>query len=334
MNTIIRSEDSRYEDIRKATIADMGQEPFDKYHKDTGKRWLDIARVWNKVYGHGKHFVLTSAVHHIMWGVYPYEPYIQTFKHLLGLVEEELLRDGEAFRAWNKWRAFNNLLDHTLYSFFSFGRSGLSTHFIEHGVYLNIRARYQIVYNKTKPLNPEEKEEDYKDYEETVKFLIPAANTWTREQWGNDLVVSEELKKTYGIDYAASHENRQNYNNTICLIRLQRKQGMSTDTLRYAVAITEMPWAIVKLIWPENTEKEIATILIKSYELIEYNEGPFAPIEFSWPTCPPDCFGFERFRDSFVFKHVKRFFYQGVYDNDSDICPKLRRIIFDLELTA
>lgn len=327
MNNTTRSEQIRYNDIRQATIDDMGQELFDKYHKDTGKRWLDIARVWHKGYGHGKHFVLTSVVHHIMWGVYPYEPFIETFKHLLELVEEELLRDGEAFRAWNDWRAFKNLLDHTLYSFKSFGHSGLSTHFIEHGLYLNVRARYQIVYNKTKPSDPKEKEEDYTAYEEIVKLLVPAANGWTREQWGDDRVVAEEFKKVYGIDYITDYEGQQNYNQMICLIKEQRKQGMTVDVLRRAMTITEVPWAIVKLIWPENAEAEMATILIKAYEMLKASEEPFAPLEwYLAPLNPASC------KESFAFKHAKHFLYQGIYDKETS--EKIKKVIFDLEMTC
>lgn len=279
MNIMIRSEDTRYNDIRQATIDDMGQELFDKYHKDTGKRWLDIARVWDKVYNHNKHFVLTSVVHKIMRGVYPYEESDPKFVHLLELIEEELLRDGEAFRAWDKWRPFENLYDGTVNSCVSFGTSGIEAHFIEHYGYLNARAQYLIRHSKKKSFKQYLMETEYKAYEEMVKILIPAASSWTREQWGNDLVLASELKTLYGIDYGVNSQTERNYGRMICLFNERRTNNTPADIMWYATNITEMPWTIVKLLWPENTEFEIANLLIKTYNFLLTYEAAGQPLQ-------------------------------------------------------
>lgn len=327
-------ENIRYEEIRKATIDCADQKYFDKYYRDTGKRWLDIARVWDKLFTCKKHFVLTSVVHNIMWGVYPYEPGDPKFRYLLELVEEELLRDGEASQAWNKWRTFKSVLAYVTDSTVSFGNSGLSAHFIEHYHYLRDRTMTEIKYSKDTCSELDLGIDACAAYEDTVELLVPAAKNWTREQWGDDRVLANEVETLYSVDFTESWQRQREFGRLINLIRAWRECGVAADVYWHATNITCLPEDIIQLIWPENTADILADILIGSYNLlVDYEKAgePFADRKDSWID---PLYHFERaaLKASWLFKYVREHYYKGTYTGDIGL--KIRSIIFDIEMTA
>ena len=334
MNNLYKTEDTRYEDIRKATIDCAGQKYFDKYYRDTGKRWLDLARVWDKVFTCKKHFVLASVVHKIMWGVFPYESSDQKFRHLLKLVEEELLRDGEASHAWNKWRTFKNVLAGVTDSSVSLGSSGLNTHFIMHYRYLRDHALKEIRCSEGDPFEMAKCHADCAAYEDAVSLLVPDSKNWTRQQWGDDFVLAGEIERLYGVDFSETWESEAQFDRVINLIQAWRKCGATADVYWYATNITSLPEDIIQCIWPENTAGVLADILIDAYNLlVDYEKAgePFADRKSSWID---PLYHFERvaFKASWLFKYVRDCYYRGAYD--VEVGTKLRRIIFDIEMTA
>lgn len=333
MNNQYRTEDSRYEAIRQATIDCAGQEYFDKYYRDTGKRWLDLARVWDKVLTCSKHFVLTSVIHKIMWGVLPYENSSAEFMHLFALVGEELLRDGEAFQAWAKWRVFGNVLAAVTGSTNSFGRSGLDSHFITHYHYLRDRALYEIKYSKESCLELDLSIDTRVAYEEAVELLVPDSKKWSRQQWGNDLVLADELEKLYGVNFAETWESQREFDRLINLIHAWRIYKMPADVYWYATNITNLPDGIIQRIWPQNTNDILADILISAYKaLVDYEKAgePFAHRK-SWID---SLYHYERaaFKNSWIFNYVSDRYYQGAYQGETE--KQLRKIIFDIQTTT
>lgn len=333
MNNQYKTEDSRYEAIRQATINCAGQEYFDKYYRDTGKRWLDLARVWDKVLTCDKHFVLTSVIHKIMWGVLPYESSSADFMHLLALVEEELLRDGEAFQAWVKWRTFKNVFANVTESTNSFGRSGLDCHFITHYHYLKDHALYEIMRSK-------ESDPDFNmgtgkivAYEEAVELLVPNAKNWSRQQWGNDLVLADELERLYGVNFAETWESQREFDRLINLIHAWRIYKMPADVYWYATNITNLPDGIIQRIWPQNTNDILADILISAHKvLVDYEKAgkPFANRK-GWID-PLYHYEGSAFKSSWIFNYVSDRYYQGAYQGETE--KQLRKIIFDIQMTT
>ena len=190
-----RSEDDRYNDIRKATVEMIGQDRFDKYYKETGKRWLDIARVWDKIKNSKYHRLLIYTVHAIIWGMYQKHPYGESFDKLLELVKEEILRDGEAFKAWRGWRTFRNVVLEEVNAPGPLVLAELDMHFIEHHNYLTNKAMYDILYSKRSFGGHKDCEDAIRSYEKAVKLLVPDSVSWDRTQWGNDLVLAEAIKQ-------------------------------------------------------------------------------------------------------------------------------------------
>lgn len=334
MFTEIRTEDVRYEEIRKAIIDDAGQKLFNKYYQATGKRWLDIARVLDKIYTHNKHFVLTSAVHKIKWGVHPYETDDPKFNHLLGLIEEELLRDGEASREWIKWRTFQSVLANVAESMVSYGNSGLKTHFRTHHRYLHDRTKFEIRFSKSVSSRLRWDTDSWKSYKDAVELLVPSAETWDHKQWGNDLVLAHEIEDLYGVNFAESWESQEQFDRMIDLIRAWRRYKSLADVYWYSTKVPDLPDCIVRRIWPDNTVNVLADILIDGYNvLIEYEKSgdPFAdykidPIHMLGP------FDRAAFKCSWVFKYVCDCYCRDMYEGK--VRTELRAIIFNIEMTA
>ena len=334
MKNTNKTENARFEEIRKATIACIGQESFDKYYYDTGKRWLDIARVWDKVYTCKKHFVLTSVVHKIMWGVHPYESCDPKFRYLLELIEEEVLRDGEASQAWNKWRTFKNILARVTETMESAGETDLAIHFITHYHYLRDRTLNEIKYSKDSCFELAIGIDDCAVYEDAVELLVPASKNWTRQQWGDDMVLAEAVESLHGIDFLESWESESQFDRLINLIRAWRGYRSAADVCWYATNIFELPDSIVQRIWPEDTADVLADILIRAYNLLlDYEDAgsPFANRKIDWID---PLYHYERsaFKCSWLFKYVRDRYYQDAYNGK--VGTELRNIIFDIEMTA
>lgn len=333
MKTNIRTEDARYEAIREATIACADQEYFDKYYRDTGKRWLDIARLWDKLFTCSKHFVLTSVVHKIMWGVHPYQSDDADFVHLLALVEEEVLRDGEAYQEWAKWRTFKNVLSAVTDSTVSLGRSNLDAVFITHYHYLRARAMREIMYTKNSCHELDLCSDICTDYEAAVALLVPASKQWTYQQWGDSRVLVNELKNLYGMDFFATWDSQRAYDRLIKLIYAWNREALA-DQYWYATNIEELPEGIVQRIWPNNAAGVLADILINAYALLKDYEkagSPFAERKIGWID-PLYHFDRSAFKHSWIHKYVAKQYYQDVYQGDVE--KQLKRIIFDLETTV
>lgn len=332
MKNNIRTEDDRYEAIRQATIGCIGKKDFNKNHHDTGNRWLDIAKVWDKIITCKEHFVLTSAIHKIMWGVHPCESGA-AFGQLLALVEEELLRDGEAYQAWASWDVFKRVLADVMESSVSFWDCEVDVHFITHYHYLRNRALREIVYAKDSCSEPDMYADHCPEYEAVVALLVPASKQWSRQQWGNDCVLAEALENLYGMDFLETWESQRDYDRMVNLIRAWDRQTL-TDVYWYATNIENLPDGIIQRIWPENTENILADILIKAYAaLVDYEQAgtPFAYRKDEWidPLYHFEC---SAFKHSWIYKYVIDRYYQDTYEGN--VRDQIRKVIFDITVTG
>ena len=259
-----KSDDERYEIVRRATIDDMcGEEHFNKFYQNTGKRWLDLVRVWNRAHGHLKYFALVCAVHKIFWGVYPNG---QTYNRgtlgcLLHLIEMEILSDGEAFRQWKNWSAFKRAVEWILNASMSIGGC-VETYALEHRRYLHDRASCKILYDKDPKSCQNEQRGNYQWYEKTVQRLIPNAAHWNREQWGNEMTITAAIKGAYGVDYS---KNMEEYDFLIGMLRREHQEGFYKHFLWYAMSISTLPEPLAKTIWGESWREKAVGIFLDAY---------------------------------------------------------------------
>lgn len=328
------SDDERYEEVRRATIATMCDDFFNHYYKPTKNRWLDLARVWDKAHSCGKHIVLTSVIHKIYWGVHPYESDNPDFNYLLSLIEAELLDNREGFQTFNKWSVFKKVVDLIIYSTESLGNSGFGTHFIEHHHYLQARALCKLIFDKVPPPNYKVYVQEYQEYEEAVRLLIPDSVNWDLEQWGDDLCIADELKWLYCVDYAKSDEMQRNYERLIRMIRTKNSCCESCpDFLWYASNISELPLELAQVIWPTNLEDTVAKVLRDAFDLtVEYEKAGQPYSDRASHFHPVNHYTRSSLKASWLFKLAKQWFYEGMYSGEQ--YQQLKRVIFSLEMTV
>ena len=329
------NDDARYEEMRRATIAVIHQKCFDKYFKPTKKRWLDLSRVWDKALNCSEHYILTSAIHKIFWGVYPYTPTDPNTKYLLDLVEAELLDNGEAYQTWSRWVVFKRTFEMILESMESFGSTNPSIHFIEHYLYLRSRTLCRIKYDKIpSTLAGSVHTRNYQNYEDIIKKIIPESSNWSREEWGDDLIISDAVNRLYGIDYSDTFEGQRDYERLIQMLRAKKEWGEgSADFIWYASNISELPTGLARVIWPDNLEDKAASLLCDAHKMtVDYErcgqpfkdrKGDFHPLYH---------YERENLKNSWLFKVVSDWFYKGLYSGTAH--DEVKAVIFGLQTTC
>ena len=329
------NDDERYAEMRRATIAAMSEDMFNKCFKPTKHRWRDLARVWDKVLNHSgwSHLTLASVIHKFYWGVLPYEMRDIDTKYLYSLIEAELLSDGEGFRDLSSWVVFKRTLDELLSYTESLGRSDIDTHFIEHHYYLKSRAMCKLIYDKAPLSDCEGLIAECRDYEEIIHRLIPNSGNWSYAQWGDDTNIADALYELYGVDYAESHKNERDYERLIMMLTEEKYQGKSSEKFVWCAAnISELPLSLAQVIWKTDIEKIVADVLWAAYErTIVYEESgeTWDDKNFMHP------FGhYDRraLKESWLFKLASQWFYENVYTAEQ--YERVKAVVFDLTLSV
>ena len=325
--------DERYAEMRRATIATMDEDLFNKYHRVTKNRWLDLARVWDKVHTCKKHFVLICALHNIRWGVYPYAVDDSSMTDLFALVEAELLDDGEAFRSFSQWSVFKNLLEVMADETNSYGSSDIDTHLIEHHHYLRARFLCKIQYEKTRPDGFGVCVRQYESYEKIVARFIPEVKNWTRDQWGDDLNVAAALEARYGVDYV-SNERGNDYDRLIMLCRELDYWGDTNDAIWYAANIEQLPLDMAKVLWPVAVEDNVTKLFLAAYDAtVRYeNSGQLCLDKKNKYFHPVGHFEREALKASWLYQNVSKWYMAGKYTGQQE--KDVKTALFDLEMTC
>lgn len=260
------NDDQRYAEIYRATISAVGTELYSKYYKNTGNRWLDLAKVWNRCYRKPLHAVFFFVFHKIFWGIYPDIPLDDSFRYLLTLVENEVLTGTESFKAWRRWSIYKNSLITVLDSMESYGAEDIGIHFIEHFQYLSCRTRCKVLRDKQQMLKYQNDLIAYCYYETIISHLIPASIDWDREKWGDDMNISDAIEDLYGVAYARTEAGQTDFDRIIRLLHFDVSCGqLNSDFYWYAANISELPLKMAKVIWSEDYENVVVTSFVEAY---------------------------------------------------------------------
>ena len=272
--------DDRYAEVFDATIAAVGEELFKKHYKDTGNKWLDIAKLWNRCYRKPLHAVFFCVFHKIFWGVYPSVPLDENFKYLLTLVEKEVLTGTESHDAWYKWRIFKDCFSEVIHSTEAYGEDDIGISFIEHHLYLINRARIKILRGKLRGIARAKAEIDCALYEESVSRLIPVSTSWGSQTWGDDSNISQAIESLYGVCYADSHDKQMDYNRIIGMLNCDSgRNNPDSDFYWYAANIRLLPIEMAQAIWPQDYKAVIVSTYVEAYKRTKTyieNGAPFA----------------------------------------------------------
>lgn len=239
----------------------------------TGNRWLELAVAWEKILVDGSAGIFTDAVHRIMWGM-PIGKSRQEYDDIVCIVKSELLKDGEAFWAWDSYVGCEVAIDAVGNEMDPWVADGKEYRYsIEHYHYVWDRMLWKIRYCKEKYAADCSQ---YRDaclaYEEAIKKIIPAAETWSEEYWCNENHILDEIAKIYGVDY-------RYYDDLEYGRILQLLMGFEEDSMYviketwFATNIAQMPMSLAKVIWPVKTEDKLMQMFFLAAEAAEALAG-------------------------------------------------------------
>ena len=269
--------DRIFKEMHKLTVALFRLSPAEAVcSKGTRKRWEELANVWQCYADETcEYSIFDLAIHKLYWGVYP-EPMRDDYVPLVRMVEDELLSDGPAYKAWKchlSYKiAFSGMRDQESALVFR----GPRPHSHIFHSYQNARFWYNVVYKRRRPglINPATasmhdmqaakiQESVYAaciGFEKVIKCLIPDSKNWTEEQWLDDLNIRRSLRKLYNIRYSdydpdfeiliAGLINKLHYNTPIYLAQLLK--------------LASIPMGIVQKIWPLETDTELKKLFLQA----------------------------------------------------------------------
>ena len=332
MNIIVPSaeDNQRFDAIYKATVEASCPEFVEKYYKDTGNRWRDIVRVWDKLYNNPKHRILLEAIHKLHWGFYSTNAYDENLVKLLSLIEDEIRSNGEAFRMWSGWQTFRNAVDTILDNIEPFGKinAKISCHFLTHHFYLSCRTRYEIF--ESKEISPNPKIRAYmRNYEAIMHRLIPESVHWTRAQWADDLNVSNAIEQLYGVDYSCCADD---YDRLIELLRVQWGKKGNPQYLWYVMSISKLPSSLIELIWSENTQSILEDLFISAWQQVKLYHQSGCPNnrDIACYFHPSEVFHAKFLKEGWLYAYIIQLFNEGKISSCRQ--PEIKKALFDLSV--
>lgn len=313
--------DERYAVLEDATIAAVGESMFAKYYDKTKNRWLNLASIWG--------YKMECALHHIYWGVYPYDCDDPNTLYLCSLMEAELLDDGEAFNAWSKWSVFEEMLEDMTDRVGTNG-GGIEIRFIEHHKYLRARLLCKVKYSKTRPFGFDEYQREYEDYEKIVTRFVPVAANWDRVKWSDDRNVALALNAAYGVDYCSSETSMDTYDRVIMMCRELDHWGCTNNALWYAANIELFPLAMAKVLWPVDLEANVTKLFLAAYEAtVRYeNSGQLCLDKKNKHYHPVGHFEREALKASWLYQNVSKWYIEGKYSGQQE--KDVKKALFNL----
>ena len=252
------------------TLSVCGMDSFPNgTFSDNGNCWLELAVAWEKLLEGGSAGIFLDAVHRIMWGM-PCGHSKPEYNEIVRIVKNELLRDDEAFAAWDDYvgcdtaiSAIGDNMDPSLADSADYRYS------IEHYHYVSDRMLWKIRYSKNKYIEDEpEYRESYLAYEAAIKKIVPAAETWSEDFWFNENHILDEIVKIYGVDYR--YYDDLEYGRILQLLMGFKEDSMyAIKETWFATNIVKMPMSLAKVIWPVNTEEKLMQIFFLAAEAAE-----------------------------------------------------------------
>lgn len=329
------SDDQRYAEIYRVTISAMGAENYKKYYKDTGNRWLDIAKVWNRCYRKPLHAVFFYVFHKIFWGVYPDILLENNFRYLLTLVENEIMAGADAVEAWRRWPIYGKCLVEVLDAMESYGTEEIGIHFMEHYHYLSCRTRCIVLGSKQQGIKYGKDLIDCQMYKETISRLIPASTDWNSEKWGNDMNISSAIEDLYGVAYATSDAGQTDFDRIIRMLCCDiGRDRPDSDFCWYAANISELPVKMAKVIWPLEYEDVVVAVFLEAYKRTKaYIE---AGLPYAWKKAryinPVGHYEMSTLKNSWLTKCILEWMANGKDFGSKN--SSTRSAVFDLQMRA
>lgn len=176
--------------------------------------WRDIVEAWDEQVPEISYRLFYAVIYRIAWNRYPVQIDDREVRELLELIEEAILEEGYAYTMWAKEPSFQAALtavrDTTLISSPDcicksewFGR------YIYAGAYCRIGLKNRVAKEPFDGLRVEDMEMFATVsraraipviFREAVKYMVPEAVSWTRNEWLDEAFIIQEVQKACSLE--------------------------------------------------------------------------------------------------------------------------------------
>lgn len=242
---------------------------------DVSRAWKTIADVWESYApGWGNVDIFYEALFHNCFRRFSSKVSESKMLKLVLLVEDELLRCGYAFNAWKDMPAFRRACNEILYP----NSNSESLKLVKRWKlrwYLHERMLKRVMLkdkypeewgnsldctDAAYPYSARYLRSSIERYEDTVKFLLPEAEYWDDKQWADEVLILQEIKEHYGVDYT---DDLESLNNVLAAI----PDRYEPRTYFYHLyCIKDFPEAIAKRFWEERYDQVVQECFLDIYK--------------------------------------------------------------------
>ena len=289
-------------------------------------RWEELTRLWELNADVLGCRVFFAALHHLFWGVYPGSVTSEDLKKLLTIIEVNLLSNGNAYRAWKSRTAYRKAFRCVAESDRCAEQTGgPSLHSRTTGRYLSSRLYYRVVYKGQTPSAINLVTASYREinnsrtrtkitafvrgYELVMKRLLPEAVEWTYEQWSDDRVLFDAMRKRYGVNF----DNRSDDFDAIIDFLMAEWAYGSDNTLGKVVNIPGMPLSIAKVIWPGDIVEQTVKMFRTAHSRAKAVEHRAHCDRSGRPLTHKTTFSYQNLKASWLYKQIMAWINDGTF---------------------
>ena len=160
----------------------------------------------------------------------------------------------------------------------------------------------------------------YERFMRLIMKLIPESRCWSFEEWADENRIVDSLKLTMGIDF------RNNWQQFDDVMRLLVWSENPSGYDRGMLSIRDVPFSVVKVIWPDNTEARVEELFMTAC----LDMRRHLQYEFTYANCVADnAYYLERqFIESWLYKQIKAWSHGDGYRLNHEI----KKFLFDFEM--
>lgn len=310
---------SVFTSLCQLTLSVCGLTSFpDGTFSNTGNRWLELAIAWEKLLEDGSAGIFLDAVHRIMWGM-PFEKSRPEYDRIVCIVKSELLRDGEAFAAWDTYVACEVAIISVGNDMDPWVADGKEYRYsIEHYHYVWDRMLWKIRYSKKKYAEDCSYYRDaYLAYEAAIKRIVPSAISWDEDYWCDENHIFDQIVKLYGADY---RNDFLEYGRILLLLMGLKNDDHGICEAWFATNITKLPMSLAKVIWPVNTKDKIMMLFFIAAEATDASVGKeeWFALKKNTESHPVGVFEYCTLYSSWLYPLIREWI-DGMDSNDEDV---------------
>lgn len=303
------------------------------------KRWKDLASLWTDYANEEcEYSVFEIVLHKIYWGVYP-DITSDRYSDLLELVENEILSDGPAFKAWKDHAGYKFAFNYIKKQQRALTYNERCSHSYVFDAYLRARFWHKVVYKERKPspVDPERASmHDLKSakthadiyaarvgFEKAICCLIPEAKDWSTSQWLDEYNIDHALYQKYGVRYKA-HDGRYEYLITALINKLHYNAPIY---LAQMLRVGTMPKKMAQQIWPGKTDVELKKLFLQAASRAKSAETRVK----NGVSNHCGAYSYDKLRRSWLYKCV----YKDITSKKklADLDQKVKLVLFEVSLS-